>query len=389
VIDIMKDKKYPMIYRKSNYAVMANDIIKGKQEMTLQEAKIIRLLITQVAKEDRDLKTYTVNIKELGEFLGISVSNLYRDVFDLCDRLLDRKIKIESKKDNKKEAWVIFHWLQLAQYDGHGQLTLMLSEQVKPYVLELDKWFTKYRYENILAMNSFYAIRLYELLKMTINMSAKSKNDFTQFKIDYLRNYFSCESKFLRISDFKRKVIEIGIREINNRSDLFVSVEYIKTKRTITDVKFYIKNVVIKTKEVKAQKNIEAKQESELEEVVERELIQQQEYLDDLIDTVRLFIKEPLKTKEIKTLLLVANNNVSLIKEKYNIAKQQLHINNLTAWLISAIKNDYAEPVEAKSNKPIITTQKVNRFVNYEQDDWDFDELEKLERERIKRNLEK
>ncbi len=385
----MEDKKYPMNYRKSNYAVMANDIIKGKQEMTLQEAKIIRLLITQVAKEDKDLKTYTVNIKELGKFLGVSVSNLYRDVFDLCDRLLDRKIKIESKKDNKKEAWIIFHWLQLAQYDGHGQLTLMLSEQVKPYVLELDKWFTKYRYENILAMNSFYAIRLYELLKMNMNMSVKSKNDFTQFKIEYLRNYFNCENKFPRISDFKRKVIEIGIREINNKSDLFISVEYIKTKRTITDARFYIKNVVIKTEEVKAQKEIEAKKKSELEEVVERDLIQQQEYLDDLIDDVRLFIKEPLKTKEIKTLLSVANNDVNLVKAKYNIAKQQLHINNLTAWLISAIKNDYAEPVETESNKPMTDTPKVNRFVNYDQRNWDFEKLEKLEREYIKRNLER
>ncbi|MEG1152888.1 MAG: DnaD domain protein [Oscillospiraceae bacterium] len=55
----------------------------------------------------------------------------------------------------------------------------------------------------------------------------------------------------------------------------------------------------------------------------------------------------------------------------------------------------YAEKTAAKSEKPLPRktsappTQKKNRFVNYEQrSDWDFEELEKLEREYAKRKLE-
>lgn len=53
-----------MQYNSEYFTVAANDIIKGKQSMTLQTARLIRLLVTQVVKEDKDLKTYSCRITE-------------------------------------------------------------------------------------------------------------------------------------------------------------------------------------------------------------------------------------------------------------------------------------------------------------------------------------
>jgi plasmid replication initiation protein len=216
---------------------MANDIIKGKQEMTLQESRIIRLLITQVVKQDNDLKTYTCRIQDLAKFLGIPSGNLYRDIRGICDNLLRSVVRIGT--GNPKEPWRIFQWIQLAQYDGNGNLTLMLSNQIKPYVVELDKWFTQYKLGNILAMQSFYAIRLYELIKCQDGISRIEK-DSHEFAIEYLKEYFCCEKKYQRISQFKEKVINIAVKEINEKSDIRLDTEYIKTGRTITSVCFFV-----------------------------------------------------------------------------------------------------------------------------------------------------
>ena len=62
-----KAKKYEMTYNSEHYTVAANDIIRGKQSMTLQTARLIRLLITQVVKEDKDLKTYSCKITDLAK----------------------------------------------------------------------------------------------------------------------------------------------------------------------------------------------------------------------------------------------------------------------------------------------------------------------------------
>jgi len=229
---------YPLVYNKEHYTVMANDIIKGKQDMTLQEARIIRLLITQVVKQDKDLKTYTCRIQDLSKYLGVPSANMYRDVRNICDKLMQSVVHIGT--GNPKEPWEIIQWMQQAKYDGNGNITLMLSNQIKPYVVELDKWFTQYQFGNILAMQSFYSIRLYELIKCQEGIT-RTEKDFHEFTIEYLRQYFCCEKKYKQTRDFRKNVVEIAIREINEKSDIRLSpIEYIKTGRAITSVRFYV-----------------------------------------------------------------------------------------------------------------------------------------------------
>lgn len=228
---------YPIVYNREHYTVMANDILKGKQDMTLQEARIIRLLITQVVKQDKDFKTYTCRIQDLAKFLGISSQNMYRDIQNICDDLMQSVVKIGT--GNPKQPWEIFQWLQLAKYDGNGNLTLMLSNQIKPYVIALDKWFTQYQLGNILAMQSFYSIRLYELIKCQDGITREEK-EFHEFSLEYLRQFFCCEKKYKQNKDFKKNVIEVAVREINELTDISLYTEYIKTGRAITAVRFHI-----------------------------------------------------------------------------------------------------------------------------------------------------
>lgn len=236
----MADEKYPITYNREYYAVMANDVIHGKQEMTLQEAKLIRLLITQVVKQDHDLKTYVCRIQDLAHFLNIDDSNLYRDIKKICENLLQRIVRIGT--GNPKQPWQAFQWVSKASYDGNGNVTLMLSEQLKPYVLQLEKWFTQYQLENILEMQSFYAIRFYELLKCQDGLYGNKRESF-EFTIDYLREYFSCEGKYSLFADFKRKVINIAISEINAKSDLEIplhTLTYKKEGRKVVAIQFQV-----------------------------------------------------------------------------------------------------------------------------------------------------
>jgi len=224
-----------MMYNKEHYAVMANQIIKGKQTMSLQEAKILRLLITQVVKEDKDFKTYQCKIKDLAGFLDITSDNLYRDIQDICRNLMQRVVQIEIDNGNPKKSWVMFHWMQKAEYDGNGTITLMLSNEVKPYILELEKHFTQYQLENIVQLNSFYAVRLYELLK-----SEFFKKELTlTYTMDFLRAFFGCEKKYPLFADFRKRVIDKAISEINAKTDIFISdMSYIKTGHAVTSLAF-------------------------------------------------------------------------------------------------------------------------------------------------------
>lgn len=232
-----RKRTHEMAYKAENYTVMANDIIRGKQSMTLQEARLIRLLITQVAQGDTDYQTYSCRIVDLADFLGVPKNNIYRDIPDICKGLMQNVVYIGT--GNKRSPWRMFHWVSLAEYDGAGTITLRLSDEIKPYVLDLEKWFTRYPLGNILAMRSYYSIRLYELIKCQDGVG-RAEKDFIDFDIEELRQACGCEGKFERISQFKAKVIELAVQDINQNTDIWVEVEYIKTGKRITNVRFHI-----------------------------------------------------------------------------------------------------------------------------------------------------
>lgn len=229
--------KHEMTYNAEHNTVAANDIIKGKQSMTLQTARLIRLLVTQIAERDKDLKTYTCKITDLAKFLNIDSSNLYRDIRGICECAMKSIVYIGTS--NPKEPWEMFHWVSTAKYDGKGNLTLRLSDEIKPYVLELEKWFTQYKLKNILEFNSYYAIRLYEIIKCADGETGNMQSEL-EFEIEELRQYFGCENKYKPFADFKKNTIEVAVREINEKSDIWLKPTYKKWGRAYTSVSFEI-----------------------------------------------------------------------------------------------------------------------------------------------------
>jgi plasmid replication initiation protein len=202
--------------------------------MSVQEAKLIRIAITQVVKQDTEFKTYTVRVSELANFLEISGSNLYRDIKGICESLMKRLLYIGT--GDPKHPWKMAHWVSSAEYDGQGNITLRLSDELKPYILALEEY-NKYKLENVLKMRSFYAIRIYELLKV----DEYKGNEYMEFSIFELRKILECEETLTRISDFKSKVIDRSVAEINQKTDMQItSVQYIKNGRSIDRVRFYI-----------------------------------------------------------------------------------------------------------------------------------------------------
>lgn len=233
----MDGKTYPMKFEKGHYVIAANDLIKGKSELTLQEARLVRLLIMQIAQQESDLKTYQCNVHDLAEFLNIGTDGLYRDIRDICRGLMNHDIGIET--GNPKQKWDYIHWLSRASYDGKGIITLTLSDELKPYVLELSRWFTKYKLSEILSMNSYYAIRLYELIKCYDGLITNNDGTF-EFTIEYLRVYFCCELKHKNNADFIKCVIDISEKEMNEKTDVSIYHECIKEGRKFGKILFYV-----------------------------------------------------------------------------------------------------------------------------------------------------
>lgn len=213
----MDDKKQLQM-NKDYPSVVANDIIRGKQEMTLREMQLLQLVISQIVKEDSEFAVYTTTATKLAHFLGIQQRSLYRDLDKITDLLQSRIIKI--KVDGK---YVKFNWLRKSVYDPETKvITLQIHDDLKPYLIALEKFYTKIKIEKIFSFKSYYTIRLYQLF--VCNWGERDQDDYN-FTIEEIRDFFQTGNKYKQNRDLIKKTIKPALEELD-ASDYCVVNDY-------------------------------------------------------------------------------------------------------------------------------------------------------------------
>ena len=227
----------------------ANKLIRArKDDLSLLEAKFLRLVISQIVKEDMDFRTYTCTATQLARFLKIPLSDLSTEFRTIGDSLLRKLIYME--KDEGK-GYKHFQWVSEIQYES-GTITVRLNDALKEYLIGLDRLFTAYGYEVILGFKSDRSIKLFELLSSYANMGIRDRNwrqpnipDYVQlqrneyaFKIDYMRSFFFCENKYALTRDFLKCVIGESLKSINRNTMINVSYRTVRDGRKIQYIVF-------------------------------------------------------------------------------------------------------------------------------------------------------
>lgn len=222
----------------SFYACFRNDLINARQTSTLREAKLLRIVISQVLQDATDFKTYKIKVKDLAKMLDLDPSSMYRDAKKLCEGLHKRVLYIE----NSKGEWEMLNWISHSCYkDSYIQISL--SEQLRPYLLQLERDFTKIQVREFVKFSSFYGLRIYECLKSEWKRRYMKVTKF-KFDIQRLRTLLDGENKLTTFSHFKQRALIPAVESINNNeAALFdVEMEFITGyKKAVTDVVFKIK----------------------------------------------------------------------------------------------------------------------------------------------------
>ena len=235
----------------SYQVVQANKLIGGKQMLKLNSAKIIRAAIMQIKPKDQEVKPYAVSITELAQLLGIPKNDLYRDVKGIAQDIFANPIYI--KNDDKTGEFFAIPWVQLCGYQPDVGFVIQLNSVLKPWLLNLKEHYTQYPLENILAMKSVYAIRIFELLQekhigkqiplegVDIEISVREIRECCglEEEIDKKGNVVR-QKKYEKFSHFRSRVLDTAVNEINRieSSNYHVSYKCIKTGRTVTSILF-------------------------------------------------------------------------------------------------------------------------------------------------------
>jgi plasmid replication initiation protein len=230
----MSTQNKEILDARSQIVVKHNDLIqKSRYNLSTQEQKIILYLISKIKPEDTDLILYEFNIKEFCEICGIDETS-GKNYSNLKETIINLKRKcFWIPIGNGIEATV--SWIDKAIINkSSGTIKIKLDNDLKPFLLELQRNFTRYELDYILTMKSKYSIRLYELLKSYEFMSMRT------FDVENLQILLSAEN-YKNYSDFRLYALEPALREINIYSDIKVTYEAKKKGKKYDKITFEIK----------------------------------------------------------------------------------------------------------------------------------------------------
>jgi plasmid replication initiation protein len=220
--------------KEKNLIVQSNEIIESCYSMPLNEKRLLMLGMSKVDPiafplEDEPLKI-DVTATEWTKFC--SDSNPYVMLKRVAEGLRGRYVRF------KPEAGVIedANWLDSIKYhEKEGRISIRFGWTIHKRLMGMLKEFTKTNLLESTALESFHAVRLYELISQ---FKGNRLRGWRKITIDDFRFSMNCQNRYLETKDLKKYVIKKSIKEINEKTSLFVTVEDIKKGRTITGFKF-------------------------------------------------------------------------------------------------------------------------------------------------------
>ena len=311
---------------KQELIVKHNKIIEGKYNLDTWEIKIIAKLSSLIHKDDDDFKEFNFKSSDLLNELGFGEKN-HIQLKETIEKLITKKITIQKEKET-----LVTTFLSSCRYmHDTSEIILRFDPNLRPYLLQLKENFTKYQLENVLSLSSFYAIRIYELCKQYETIKERT------IEIKELKEILDIKAKSYNIyNNFKQKVLDIAEREINEKTDISIKFEELKTGRKVTAVKF-----LISTK--KKQKNIENKKEIEV--------FEEKEYSGAVRGLFQLLPeKEQIETRKNELEKLLKEHSIEMLKADIEYTKNKAKT-DFWAYFLKSIKSGHYSSAELEKKK--------------------------------------
>ena len=330
----------------------ANKLAEASYTMSLEEKRIVLLMVSLVRKDDKDFHTYRIPVTEIRDFLGLENDK------DLYGRLKKVSLVLRSRSfliEKPNGGYLSIGWVSSAEYKPKGEdgaevacLELCFDPKLKPYLLVLVEQYSSFMLQNVAGLRSFYAIRVYELLNSRRRLRKAS------FTIDELKTILKVEAKYDNYKDFRTRVLLPAQKELVEKTDIAFEFEDDAVRgRKVTSITFHIsdneptnppRSIVSKLAAPKpsdeAATHIEEHQ-PQLLPPTEAEKESARLYHEALAEGIKNSVSERVMRELLNT------RNPAYVMENIDIARKR-HMSakgdnvNLAGLTVSAITEDYA-----------------------------------------------
>ena len=237
---------------KNSLVVKDNALINASYNLELTEQRLIMLAIINARESGQGITADSkleIHASDYAKLFNVSADASYKALREAVNNLFNRQFSYTAEyKKTGKVGIVRSRWVSRIFYvDDLALLEITFAPDVVPLITRLEEHFTKYEAKQVAHLTSKYATRLYELL-----IAWREVGKVPQLELSEFRNRLGLvDNEYTAMSDFKKRVLEPSIKQINEHTDITVTYEQHKKGRIISGFSFKFKQ--------KQQPKVEAK----------------------------------------------------------------------------------------------------------------------------------
>ena len=235
-----------MANENQSLVVKHNALINASYSLTLVEQRLILLAVVKLrqATHNDELdhlafdKPVVIHVSDYASTFGVANSTAYETLKDACKTLFERRFSFVEPRP-KGSANITTRWVSYISYiDDTSTIEFTFAPHVTPLVTYLEEHFTSYDIEQVAQLKSSYAVRLYELV-----IAWRVKGKTQKIAVLELRSKLGVEpNQYETMEAFKRRVLNVAIKQINDNTDIILEYEQHKKGRQITHFSFSFKH---------------------------------------------------------------------------------------------------------------------------------------------------
>lgn len=224
----------------NSLVVKANRLVQASYKLELVEQRVMEMAIAWSRSHVESLTTDTwieLSVAEYMQLYQADSRNAYQQLRQAAKNLRQRTLLIEGiDAQTGKPSILETGWVNSILYvPDAGLIRIQFSKVIVPCISQLNEQFTSFKINEIVGLNSNYAIRLYELLKQYQALKTR------YFALAELREYLEAtDPAYDRIDNLKSRVVDKAVTQINACTDLNISYEAHKKGRFIVGLEFTI-----------------------------------------------------------------------------------------------------------------------------------------------------
>ncbi|RKG37042.1 replication initiation protein RepM [Acinetobacter sp. WCHAc060007] len=221
--------------------VKDNALINASYNLELVEQRLILLAIIEARENGKGINAndpLTVHASTYIQTFNVEKHSAYTSLKEACKSLFARQFSYEEINANGNLTQYTSRWVSKIGYTkNEATVEIIFAPDVVPLITRLEEHFTSYELEQVAQLQSKYATRLYEIL-----IAWRSTGKTPVLTINEFRKQIGViDSEYKIISNFKLRVLEPSIKQINDLTDIDVTYEQHKKGRTITGFSFNFK----------------------------------------------------------------------------------------------------------------------------------------------------